>query len=159
MNDSANERLARLERENRRMRIAGALILIAFVGIFLLGQATEPKVPGRVSTRQLDIVDKDGNVRISIGSDDAGYAAINLVDKQGKDRGSFGMDPDGTPAVVIGDAVGKLRADFGTDRDGAPMMRLFDSSGKIRVTIELDSGGQPALSLNDGDEKSIWRAP
>lgn len=45
MTDNVNERLARLERDSRRIKLVGALMLALLIAVFLLGQAPKPTPP------------------------------------------------------------------------------------------------------------------
>ena len=56
------QRLNRLERQNRRLRLGGMVLLLGIGAVFLMGQANGE--PGNLIVRSLKVVDDGGKVRL-----------------------------------------------------------------------------------------------
>jgi len=55
------ERVKRLERENRRLKVGGAVTLLLLSFVFLLGQAA-PEVPEVLKVKRLLLLDENGRI-------------------------------------------------------------------------------------------------
>lgn len=137
MNDNVNERLARLERENRRMKMAGVLMLALFAGVFLLGQAPRHSSSDIVTARQFTMVDEDGKLRATLGMSESGVAG----------------------GLWLYDESENVRANFYSLLDGTVGLSLFDNHGNPRASLDMDADGASSLVLSDKDGKPIWTAP
>jgi hypothetical protein len=140
------QRLDRLERENRWMRRIGAVGVAVAAAVFLIGQGNGP--PDLV-VRSLKVVDKDGKVCIELVTTAAGSPILRLKDNSGKTRVAMVVPRDGLSytGLYLRDKDGKLRVVLDGDLDGSLM--LF-KDGKLRVKI---GGGVPFLKLQDENGK------
>lgn len=151
-----SERVRRLERQNRRMRMCalvglGMILALGFVGAALSGPPPgptpvvspvpapsppergvpyHPPVPSddTIRTKRLEIVDGTGRVRASLGT----YA----------DRGCV---------LKMYDTGGKLRASLSVNGDGSTDLKLLDVSGSARGGISAQADGSPQLFLKGKD--------
>jgi hypothetical protein len=141
------ERLERLEKQNRRIKLAATLLLI-FASSLILMSATWHK-EHTVEARQIVLKDDEGNTRAVLGMRSAGpgltlYGAdgervqallsvlqtgpvLGLYDADGTTRVLLGVTPKGA-TVTFNDAEGKLRAEMGFSGD-APHVTFFDRDG------------------------------
>lgn len=180
MNDNVNERLARIERENRRMKMVGALMLALIAGVFLLAQTTPPTVQETVMAKSFTLVDGSGNIRAALAVKDDGSAGLRYYDlegkpraffdigadgspylgffKDGKPRATFSTLADGTPGLWVYDKDGEGRAFLCTNEDGSPGLSLFDKDGKVRGAFGVLADGTPTLAFFDKDGKTTWSA-
>ena len=72
------DRLTRLERENRRLKRIGAVVLIGIIAVVVMGQGKEdePGNFGELRTRTLFVVDDAGKARMVLeggSQEDAGH--------------------------------------------------------------------------------------
>ena len=74
------ERVGRLERENRRLKAGGGLVLLLLGSVFLLGQAS-PDVIDEIKARRISIYDENGKVRATLRSE-----GLSFYDENGKLR-------------------------------------------------------------------------
>jgi hypothetical protein len=73
---NVEERLARLERENRRLKVAGLLALLAVASAFLMGQT---RVPQRIVASEFVLVNASGEVMAQLGAyGEDGMASLSL---------------------------------------------------------------------------------
>jgi len=98
------DRLAQLERSNRRFRAAiSALTLVAAAAI-TLGAAG--LVPDTLAARSFRLVDAAGAERATITTGDDGTAVLTLLTGKGGSAMSMTLSPS-APFVVVADAQGK----------------------------------------------------
>ena len=129
------QRLARLERGNRRMKRIGALVLLVAAAALLSGQA-----------KGKDLQD------LEVGS-------LTLKDKAGKTRARLRALEDGPVVLGLFDKDETLRATLGALEDGTVTLALCDKDGKPRAMLSVDADESPALTLRDAKGDVIWKAP
>jgi hypothetical protein len=90
-----DERLARLERANRRLWAAcGAMGLACLLG------ATGQRVPEVVTARSFQVVDERGELVASLGNKDL-RTYLQLHDREGRSRATLYVDGDGSPMLSL----------------------------------------------------------
>ena len=97
------ERVGRLERENRRLKAAGGVVLLLLGSVFLLGQAS-PDVVDEIKARRISIYDENGKLRAALASEGMG-----IYDENQKERVSLN-----SVGLGISDENGELRAAVGS---------------------------------------------
>ncbi|HEY3245810.1 MAG TPA: hypothetical protein VGM03_20885 [Phycisphaerae bacterium] len=143
--------MERIERQNRRMKGAGALLLALAGFALLMGQTKEgqpPPAPGAqagqartleadiVSTRRFVIKDSNGNVRFFMTT-----------------------MPDGSPSLELRTGDGKTRMSLTSTDGGVAEVKLNDSNGLSHASIVVGPDGASALELRDKDRKVVFKAP
>ena len=167
---AVEQRLDRLERANRRWKVAVALAVGALGGVVALGAAGPAQVPDELRAKRLVVVDQNNKPRAVLGPSSYGSSGLHLYDERQKELvtlealpGSVPsmtfFAPDGKPAVwliswpdvttglAFGDKEGKT-VGLVMKRDN---MRLTfsDETGLSRAALGMVSDGQP------GDRKSV----
>ena len=135
--DSLVQRIARLERQNRQLKLVGLGIALGMA--FLLTAAA--KTPRTVEAEKIVLRDSHGRARITIGTPTSAGAVIGEA------------NPDG-PIIWLTDEKGSDRAMLTTGG-------LFFANGKARPTVSLSSDpkGVAGLKLYGTDGKVSWSAP
>ena len=96
--DNLVHRVARLERQNRQLKIVGLGIALGMATFLLMGAAKTPKM---VEAEKIVILDRHGRARITIGTPAFAGAAIDtnpddpmiwLTDDKGADRAMLATD-------------------------------------------------------------------
>jgi hypothetical protein len=148
-------RLARLERENRRLKLAVAAGLIA-AGIVAIAGARRADPPdSRVKNlfaEAISVVDPNGKPRITLAMVKA-MPAIALADKAQRSRLMLSLADDGNGSLVLGDRADKIRLLVGTP-NGDPTVQMFDRGQARRVRLQVAAEGAPFLDLADSDGKN-----
>jgi hypothetical protein len=126
------QRLDRLERENRRLKIAGAIVLLAVVAVGAMGQVLPKAVPKVLEAERFVLRDTSGKILATLGPSPLG-PGLSLYDQSGKIGAS-------------------LLATLGPNLFG-PGLSLFDQSGKIGASLVL-LAGTPTLNFNDQNGKA-----
>jgi hypothetical protein len=167
------ERLEKLERQNRRMKLAGLGAMVIAGAFVLMGQASGPRTPPEVRAKsfvlvdangetrarlymsasakgpELDLLDAKGNPRVVLGASGTS-GGLDLLDAKGNERLTLDGPPIG-PALVLSDANGNTRAEMDAFSD-SPELDLYDASGKPRAGLGAWPEG-PGLKLYDANGK------
>ena len=159
------QRVEKLERQNRLFKRLGALALAVGAVVFLAAQAKE-KEPQDLVVRSLRITD-GARLRAEFGvRDECSY--LELYDKAESSRVALFGDYHGLSSLLFSDKAGKTKLSLGVAGDGSPhvdlkgnglFVHLSDSGGKTRVSVEVTADGTPSLRLLDTDGKVIWKSP
>ena len=146
--DTVTQRLDRLERVNRGMKVAVAVVLILASTVVVMGQAF-PQMETEIRSRRFVVVDRYGKARAFLGLGSKGPRII-LIDPTGTRRAMLGLDREG-PAFGFYDADGKVRLALSLDSKG-PAVGLRDANEKLRIGLGVAAEG-PALDLYNAMEK------
>jgi hypothetical protein len=163
---NVEERLTRLERENRRLKIAGMLILLAAASVLMMGQV---RPPSEVVAQRFTLVNGDG-VRIAeLMSNDDGLPYLGLyVPGQRFAVVSMGVSMMSAvgdqPRRIAGPYVSLSSATSGqsgvslTDVDDMPGVTLYDRNANGRVLLSINDA--PRISIwNEQLTRAIWQVP
>jgi hypothetical protein len=146
------ERLEKLERQNRRMKLAGLGAMVIAGAFVLMGQASGPRTPPEVRAKSFVLVDAKGETRARLYmSASAKGPELTLLDANGNARAEMDAFSD-SPELALSDAKGKVRARLVAWPDG-PGLALSDAKGKVRARLVAWPDG-PGLILNDANENS-----
>jgi hypothetical protein len=148
---TTEQRLEKLERENRWMRRIGVVAVAVAAIVFLVAQGKN-KVPPDLVVRSLAVKDRNGRIR----------ARLFLQERERGEEPILTMeDPYGTGAYVspgglgITGAGGKSSAGIGLSNHRAPGLQMTDTNGRIRVS--LSTVGAPTLEMRDAKGKTrVW---
>jgi len=144
---SVEIRLARLERDNRRLRRALATLAVLAIAPLLLAY-----VPAndKIEAGELAVRDKSGAVRARIWVDEKGKARLLLRDQDGKSQAMLASG-DGA-SLTLGDKEGKST--------------VVMSAGSAKGVVVLETEGKPKAVLNKPKEpfdpldvQDPWGAP
>ena len=129
-NSAVFDRLEKLARQYRRLKLFGALIL-GLLGVILATQAYvlfRPHSPGSAG-ETLVVRDLKGNIRASLrGTGDK--VGLDLWDAEGRRRATLGLGAEGVPGLAFYDQDQRVRAELTLGPDGEPKFNLRDQRGK-----------------------------
>jgi hypothetical protein len=121
--EDLSSRLDSVERENRRLKRAGAVAL-GFVGAALLAAQWAP-VRGR------SLVEAGG---------------FALGDGSGRTLALLSSSPDGAPFLVLYDEAGAPRGTLSMSMAGPSCLSFRDRDGQVRWTLPCQTGDTPPAS-------------
>lgn len=156
------QRIDKLEREYRRFRRTGTVVLMAVVaiGAGLLAtsctadkDAAQPKV---VTGTEFRLVDDKGVARAVLAMEN-GAPLLRFLDEKGKSRAVVGLQEYG-PSLFFARSNGKPGTSIGVGPNG-PAMAFGDSAGNMRILLTVDSTGAPKVMLRDTSGHTAWTAP
>jgi hypothetical protein len=131
LEQSLAQRIERLERQNRRYRVGGAIAILAGAAALCIGMSAPRK------TLETDL--------------------LLIKDANGATRMILGMADDG-PAITMLDEKGKLRANMGVT-DKGPEFDLLDSSETPRLSMFIDEKQVPRVNLLDNKGTQVTFRP
>ncbi len=152
------ERLEAVERDNRRLRRLGLMMLVG-VGV-LLGLTTAIMVvasrhgmPGMVpqvtEAKKFLLRDAEGRIRGAWGTNEEGAAQLLLQDNAGRSRLRFSVLPDGSSGLAFVDSVNNARIVVGILPDESANIVLADPGGKTRAVLGIAPNGSATLVFAD----------
>jgi hypothetical protein len=144
-------RLGRLERSNRRLKMALGTCCVGVLAVAYLGAAPTPdKI---IKAESIQLVDADGRLRAALGSDkDGSFFFMN--DQNGKMRASIAAQSVGS-YMNLKDDAGTTRVIMSHDQEG-PAVRLRDANSLAVLTWDKDG---PVLHLQREDGRSRFLTP
>jgi len=149
--DRLTQRLDRLERENRRLKVTGAVLVLALAAGGVMGQVPKA-VPRVVEAERFVLRDTKGKVLATLGTE-ASTPSLALFDQNGKTRAVLMVLANGAAGLFVDDQNGKTRVLLGVGADGTPAVSLLDQNEKRRAALGVGADGTPLLSLADQNEK------
>ncbi len=135
------ERLNRLERENRRLKTVGVLALAVMAAVVLMGQATGSKVPKVIEAEKFVVKDANGAVRAILGE---GETVIPSPDEDSP-RPLFGLH--------IYSVDGKDRAHLAEMGKKGTRLQLYDS--ELKGVASVSAGSRAAFFFLGGYEEGL----
>jgi len=166
-------RVNRLERENRRMKLVGILVLLGVAAVMVMGQAGSGK-QRIVTAEKFVLQDEGGKERGLLFANPDGIAGLMLSDSKGNPRFMAAVKPDGDTSLnIFGDRKNRMalgangiafkiqdedRAFITLQDNGDPLLKYTDKYGKRRLFLMLNKGA-PLMGIMDDYGKVIWSAP
>jgi hypothetical protein len=179
------ERLKKLEAQNRRLKWGGFAILVAISSLFLMGQAAP--VPQVIEAQKFVVKDADGNVRawlgvyatgseLALGNAKKEPRMTLMVSEDASDLHFYGSHNggmtlgvnSGDPAISMAGADGNGGAEVAFSKAG-PGLTLTDRNGLSAAVgaTQLNSQGNreayatsaASVVLLDKNKKVTWQAP
>lgn len=154
---TVEQRLDQLERENRRLKLAGIVVVV--LGGAALLWALSQLVGRTVEARRFILRDSGGEKRAEITIGSEGKAGLWLYDKTGKFRATFTVTATGAPDIILYDENGRNRAEFGLLPDNSPGIALSEPGGIASVGILVTQDGLPHFTLTDKTGKLLVKVP
>jgi hypothetical protein len=125
------QRVEKLEKANRRLKLAGVLAL-ALVGCSLLLGAASPK--RTVEAEEFILRDANGEVRALLGMIQEGpMFALYGAEAHGESRAILRMAAEG-PMLTLSDENKQIRVMLGTTSN-EPVLGFFDANGKVIFSV------------------------
>jgi len=175
MHDSIDleQRLERLERQNRLFTRAATVAALAVVAVVVMGQAA-PR-PSTVEAQKFVLKDKSGKIRAVLGEGADNEIGLLVYDGKQRPRAMIAMDDNDMPFVrllddtskerVVLDAISGVRVEgngprvvLGVQHGNEPALQLIDKDGWTRATLTLtNTNTAPILKFLDprGDTR-MW---
>jgi hypothetical protein len=146
------ERLARLERKNRRLTAALLSVGIAAVVAVGMGQGSAPVVPQEIRAHKFTLVGNNGELRASLMMLKDG-PGLFLYDTNGGERAGLWLDKEDDPAFTLSDEKRQPRTKLSVDKLG-PHVQLNNQHGQPQVSLLLLRNG-PIMVLLDGNGRVL----
>jgi hypothetical protein len=151
------ERLEKVERENRRFRIVGTVLVLSVL-VFLFGAAETGK--RSIAANEFILQDNHGNTRARLSVDSKQHVALTFLDEGGHEQMSLASMNDtrghGHASLALGEGAVKARLvlaatdpdEFVTISDGGVFL-----AGRDTARIVLSASGVDSPSIEIADSK------
>ena len=147
-------RIDRLERENRRNKRLGLSVLVIAGLMITLGQA-RPQQPDVIRATKFVLVDENGQQRATLGIENGGPALV-LEDTNG--RGVVQLQvpkiPD-KPSLYLSDPRESARVELAMTMNG-PVLHFTDKTG-TRVRLAANELNAPLAAIYDDEGKQLFK--
>lgn len=145
------DRLTRIERQNRRLRWGvAALVVLVAAALSLGGWAIEMtqrlKAQSVLEARELLIVDGAGRTRARIGTSGGMTVALTVFGANGRVGTSLEVDANGRSHLRMGD---KFLGWLDLKTEGGPKISLSGASGDTGLTMWVTRDGLPSFRLGN----------
>lgn len=132
--ESLAERVNRVERQNRRLRIGVVVALLLIVAVAAsavsLVKARKPKA---LEAERFVLRDADGKMRADLGLTKEKRPALTLYDAKGTARVSLDLAEEG-PSLVMHNAQGKKQVALTTTKH-SNSLHISDGNGRRRISL------------------------
>ena len=138
--------------------IIACAVLLAALDIYVRF-ATAPKAVSSsiVSTQELRLTDRQGNVRAVMSTDRSGEPALIMYDKSGTAR--LQLDSfESTPSLILMDENGERRAYYGmSSPTGDGELTFSTPEGKTAASLSIsDNASSFSLMDGEGNSRASW---
>ncbi len=155
---TVDERLDRLERQNRRLKAWLASLLVVAVAAGLLGFAQPDSVPDVVEARAFHVVGKDGAVLVkledTLGTGRGLAGTITTLNGEGKQLVRLAATENGDGGVTTMNGEGKVLVTLAA-KEGAGTVGTWNGEGKILVALMANEGAGAITTLNEEQETVV----
>jgi hypothetical protein len=178
------QRLEKLERSNRRLKLSGLVVLLGLVAFGLMGQTRPPLQV--VEAQEFVVKDAGGVVRARLGaspsavslnlSHEGGRASLvvsggrgqgahlAVSDSAGKIKGLLLLSPETVGLYLSSiDATGPPRSPrvvFEVLNQGTGGFAFYDKNGVTRALVgAVSDDGSSLMEVRDASGKPAWKAP
>lgn len=142
--NTIEQRLEKLERQNRRMKLAGIGALVIAGAFLLTGQASGPRILPEVRANSFVLVDAQGKPRATLGMY-ADQPRLALSDTNGTVRAALAVSSGGPVLMMVG--TGKAVASLFVESDGPELDMLGENEAQGAI-FGIPARG-PELRMND----------
>ena len=163
--DPLENRVERLERQNRTLKLGAVLVLVVLGGVLLMGQAPQLNTSDELRARKFTLVDDAGKTRAALDMYEKEPRLV-LFDEAGKGR--IGLDMvENEPRLVLCDKAETMRVVLSVSQEQIreePSLVLYDKKGRWKAIFSVSQSvtwdnGKLALRYNEGLSEQVWRAP
>ena len=103
--------------------------------------------PAMLQTQKLQIVDKEGAVRIEMGVESDNVSRVSMRDRYGKEGMVLEVSGTGDNGLKLRDREAKLRIQLAVTRDKTALLTLADQDEKPCAILASEPDGSQALTL------------
>jgi hypothetical protein len=146
--ESVTRRLDTLERESRRAKRVGLLLLVGAAAGLAMGQVRAPAET--IEARRIVVKDASGAARGVLSGTPEG-ALLELYDKDGVRRAVLGMAGDGSVILSLSAKAEKGSVWLSTSPYGWSSLQFADRSGTTRIATGLAADGSASVVMRGGD--------
>ena len=154
MEKTIDEQLTSMRSTLQRQRVFNVVlvctVVVAALSHLYFPQFGDDATFNTVNCETWNVIDANGNLRISATTTPDGSTSMTWLDKDGKPRLGATTGADGTAGMAWLDKDGKLRISTGTAADGSARMTWFDKD-VLRISTGTEADGNAGMTWFDKD--------
>src|SRR6267142_1013042 len=147
-NVGLEDRLSRLEQENRRLRMGGGVLLIALASLFLIGQASPQKRV--VAAEAFVLIGSQGKPRAELALTSDGRPGLRFYGADGRFVSILELDSADRPRLDFLDEGSRKGVSLGYQADGTSRLTLWGRSTKSSISLQTGNGSWMEKEMADG---------
>jgi hypothetical protein len=134
-------RLHKLEKQNRYMKLGGLAIVLLLVTTLLTGANKKPDIAEEVRAKKIVLVDEQGKEVMVMGKIN-NASTIAMFDSKGKIRFGTRADDEGS-SIYLSDSKEKTRLNLSSsdDDDNGGSMAIYNKTNECVVQLNADEYG------------------
>ena len=141
------ERIERLERQNRHLRLGLAGIVLGAAAIFA-GAAARKAVPDVIKARAFQVVADDGTPLVVLGAP-TGIGAVATFNGRGQELVRLAATTDGNGTVTTHSSKGQMLVRLGVSTVGAGTVTTSNGKGQELVKLGVFTEGTGFVAVLD----------
>ena len=154
---TVEQRLERLERQNRWLKRIATVCVAVVAVVFLLRQGKDK--PRVVEAEAFVLRDSEGKQRAVLSMEKPNTPSLVLLDQNGTKRVYLLAEQGGRASLGLGPGDGGIRTVLRVNSGGDAHLNFFDKNGKRGSQFGIDLLGQPSLYLmTEGRHQVILEA-
>lgn len=155
-NETLQDRIARLERGQRRFSAVVFMLLLTVVALLAwqLYPGTRP-----VEGERFVLRDKRGVRRADLTVSAQGDPMLRLNDVKGKARAALMVRSDGAVSLRLSDRDGETRVNLSVRAEGDPELALMNRDGRSAIKLAVTDDGLGTIAVRDSALHTIWSSP
>lgn len=132
---SIEQRLAKLEQQNRRQRIGLMLLAGALCAVFVMGAGGQDGKFEKVVAKSIFVTNDADQPVISMLPTNAGHGALLIGSAQGETLVGMRGTDEGYGTLSTFSPLGNMSVELTSNADGHGMVRTFSRKGKLLVGV------------------------
>lgn len=143
-----DERLNRLEQENRRLRLGGVVLLIALASLFLVAQASPQKRV--VAAESFVLIGSQGKPSAELALSTDGRPGLRFYGRDGRFVAILELDSADRPRLDFLDEGSRSGVSLGYQADGTSRLTLRGKSTRSSISLQTGLGSTMEKEMADG---------
>lgn len=133
---TTEHRIARIEKQNRRLTWGLATLCVCVGAAFVAGQAAPRDVSDVIRATKFQVVNEEGRGVVLLSAGERGGGALSIFNRQGKVLTSLGVDASGNAgAVVVKNREGWNIVRLGEIEGGSGSLTIYNDLGEKLVVL------------------------
>ncbi len=155
------QRIERLERQNRNLRRAlGGMLGLAVAGLVLGAAAASStdEVPNVLRAHRIEVVTAEGKPAVVLGMTTNDAGTVSTLDAKGNKLVSLGVTTNGEGTVTTQSGKGKDLVRLAATTSGEAVIISYGGKGDKLIELGVTTKGEPKIYAYkpDGSAKSTW---
>ena len=144
------QRLDRLEQQNRFMKRAGAALLLAVMGVAVMGAGQQAAIPDVIKARAFHVIGKDGAVLVkledSLGDGIGLGGTVTTANGKGQAIVRLSVTTEGIGIVTTMNGTGQEIVRLSVTTKGIGMVTTMNGKGQTLVELGVSTNGEGTVT-------------